>query len=61
MTSKAYLSIAGIFIALYILTSLGVIVGLPEWVHQACTVVFAGAAFLGVRKKKREQVSQVEG
>jgi type III secretory pathway component EscV len=57
MTSKAYFSIAGIFIAFYILASLGVIAGLPEWVHQACTVVFAGAVFLGVRKKKQEQAS----
>jgi type III secretory pathway component EscV len=57
MTSKAYFSISGIFIALYVLTSFGEIVGLPGWVHQACTVVFAGAAFLGVRKKKQEQAS----
>jgi type III secretory pathway component EscV len=55
MTSKAYFTVSGIFIALYILTSFGVLVGLPEGVHQFCTVVFAGAAFLGWRKKKQEQ------
>jgi len=55
MTSKAYFGIAGIFITLYILTSFGVVAGLPEWVHQVCTLIFAGAAILGLRKKKHEQ------
>ena len=54
MTSKRYFTIAGIFIALYIVTSLGVIAGLPEWVHQICTVIFAASVFLGVRQKKKE-------
>jgi hypothetical protein len=57
MTSKTYFTIAGIFMALYILTTFGVAVGLPEWMHQICTIVFAGATFLGVMKKKREKVS----
>jgi type III secretory pathway component EscV len=55
MNSKQYFIIAGIFITLYILTSLGVVAGLPEWVHQVCTVIFAGAVLLGVRKRKAEQ------
>jgi type III secretory pathway component EscV len=55
MNSKQYFIIAGIFITHYILTSLGVVAGLPEWVHQVCTVIFAGAVLLGVRKRKAEQ------
>jgi hypothetical protein len=54
MTSKQYFSISGIFITLYIVTSFGEIIGLPGWVHQICTVIFAGAALLGVRKRKEE-------
>jgi hypothetical protein len=55
MTSKAYFTVSGIFIALYILTTFGVLVGLPEGVHQVCTLLFAGAAFLGWRKKRQEE------
>jgi hypothetical protein len=54
MTSKAYFKIAGIFMVLYIITTFGVIVGLSDWAHRICTVIFAGAAFLGVRQKKIE-------
>lgn len=54
MTSKKYGIIAGIFVALYVVTSLGVIAGLPDWVHQICTVIFAGAAFLAYKQKKIE-------
>jgi hypothetical protein len=55
MTSKAYFKVSGIFVALYILTSFGVMAGLPEGVHRVCTLIFAGAAFLGWRKKKQEE------
>jgi hypothetical protein len=55
MTSKTYFSIAGVFIALYLLTSFGVVAGLPDWVHQVCTLAFAGAVFLGLKQKKQEQ------
>ena len=58
MSSTLYFSIAGIFMTLYVITSLGVIAGLPDWTHQICTILFAGAAFLGVRKKKQEQENQ---
>jgi hypothetical protein len=54
MNSKQYFIIAGIFITLYIFTSFGVIAGLPNWVHQVCTLIFAGAVFLGIRRKKQE-------
>ena len=54
MSSKAYFTLAGVFIACYLLTSFGVIAGLPEWLHQVCTVLFAAAVLLGVRKKKEE-------
>jgi hypothetical protein len=55
MTSKAYFKVSGIFVALYILTSFGVMAGLPEGVHRVCTLIFAGAAFLGWRKKTQEE------
>ncbi len=58
MTAKTYFTIAGVFIALYIITTLGVIVGMPDWVHQVCTVVFATSAFLGLRQKKKESQNQ---
>jgi hypothetical protein len=54
MTSKIYFLIAGIFIGLYVLTTLGVIIGLPDSIHQYCTIIFAGATFLGIRQKKKE-------
>jgi len=54
MTSKTYFTLTGVFIACYLLTSFGVIAGLPEWLHQVCTFLFAGAVLLGVRKKKEE-------
>jgi type III secretory pathway component EscV len=57
MTSKKYFTIACVFMALYIVSSLGVIAGLPDWVHQICTVVFAGAIFLYIRQKKIENLS----
>ena len=55
MSSKAYFTIAIVFIVLYVVTSFAVIKGFPEWVHQVCTVVFAVAAFLGYRQRKRER------
>ncbi len=55
ITSKTYFKISGIFITLYLISIFGVIIGLPDWVHQVCTVVFATAAFLGVRQRKKEQ------
>jgi uncharacterized membrane protein YhdT len=54
MTSKTYFTIATIFIALYIGTSFGGIVGLPDWVHQVCTLLFVSATVLGLRQKKLE-------
>lgn len=60
MTSKTYFLIAGIFIAIYIVSSFGVIAGLPDWVHQVSTVIFAGAVFLGARKKKEETTNNKE-
>jgi hypothetical protein len=39
MTSKAYFIVSGIFMALYILTSFGVMAGLPEGVHQVCDLL----------------------
>lgn len=54
MTSKTYFTLTGVFIVCYLLTSFGVIAGLPEWLHQVCTFLFAGAVLLGVRKKKEE-------
>lgn len=56
MTSKTYFLIGSIFMGLYVLTSLAVMVGVPEWAHQVCTIVFAGAIFLGIKKKKQENV-----
>ncbi|MGY3087020.1 type III secretory pathway component EscV [Hymenobacter sp. UYAg731] len=58
MTSKGYFTLTGIFIALYILSSFGVIAGLPDWLHQLCTLIFAAAAFLGVRQKKKEELNK---
>jgi type III secretory pathway component EscV len=43
-----------VFIAAYLLASFGVIAGLPDWVHQVCTLLFAGAVLLDIRKKKEE-------
>jgi hypothetical protein len=57
MNSKQYFIIASIFMFLYLLTSFGVIAGLSEWVHQVCTLIFAGAVFLGIRRKKQEKPS----
>jgi hypothetical protein len=54
MTSKTYFRIATIFIVLYIVTSFGVVAGLPDWVHQVCTLIFVGAIVLGLRQKKLE-------
>lgn len=54
MTSKTYFAIGTLFIILYVLTSFGEAVGIPGWVHQVCTVVFAVAIFLGLKKKKQE-------
>ena len=54
MTSKTYFTLAGVFIAAYLLASFGVIAGLPDWVHQVCTLLFAGAVLLGIQKKKEE-------
>ena len=56
MTSKTYFLIGGIFLGLYVLTTFAVVAGVPEWAHQVCTIVFAGAFFLGVKKKKQENV-----
>ena len=56
MTSKTYFLIGSIFLGLYVLTTFAVVVGVPEWAHQVCTIVFAGAVFLGVKKKKQENV-----
>ena len=56
MTSKTYFIIGSIFMGLYVLTSFAVMVGVPEWAHQVCTIVFAGAIFLGIKKKKQENV-----
>ena len=55
MNSKIYFSIAGVFIALYVLTSLGVIVGLPEGVHRVFTVLFVLFVFVGLNQKKHEK------
>ena len=55
MTSKKYFTIAGVFVALYIIASLGVIVGIPEWVHQFSSITFVAATFLGLREKKKEK------
>jgi hypothetical protein len=54
MTSKTYFTLAGVFITGYLLASFGVIAGLSDWVHQVCTLLFAGAVLLGIRKKKEE-------
>ena len=56
MTSRTYFLIGSIFLGLYVLTTFAVVVGVPEWAHQVCTIVFAGAVFLGVKKKKQENV-----
>lgn len=54
MTSKEYFNITKIFMLLYIITTLGVIIGIPDWIHQCCTVIFVGALWLEFRKKKQE-------
>ncbi len=58
MTSKAYFTIAGIFVIAYIVFSFTDILGLPSWIHQGCTVIFAVATFLGVQQKKKESQSE---
>jgi hypothetical protein len=54
MTSKKYSIIASVFMAFYIVTSLGTSAGLPDWIHQLCTIVFASSVFLGYREKRKE-------
>jgi type III secretory pathway component EscV len=54
MTSKAYFKIGTVFLIAYIITTLGVLIGFPEWLHQLCTVIFAGAFLLGWLQKKKE-------
>lgn len=56
MTSKTHFAIGALFIVLYVLTTFGVVAGVPEWVHQVCTVVFVVAFFLGLKKKKQENL-----
>ena len=56
MTSRTCFAIGTLFIILYVLTSFGVVAGVPEWVHQVCTVGFAVAIFLGLKKKKQENL-----
>ena len=56
MSSKTYFTIGTLFIVLYVLTSFDVAAGLPEWGHQVCTVVFVFAFFLGLKKKKQENL-----
>ena len=58
MTSKSYFAIAGFFIALYVVASLGVAAGLPDWVHQVCTIVFALAVYLGLKEQKKEKAEK---
>lgn len=55
MNSKIYFSIAGVFIALYIITSLGVTIGLPDGFHRVFTLLFALFVFLGVTQQKKEK------
>ncbi len=55
MTSKFYFKVVIIFIILYIVTSIGVIWGIPDWVHQVCSIAFVFATFLGLRQKKKER------
>jgi uncharacterized protein (DUF983 family) len=58
MTSKAYFTIAGIFVIAYIVFSFTDILGVPSWIHQVCTVIFAAATFLGLQQKKKEKQSE---
>jgi type III secretory pathway component EscV len=55
MTSKTFFTIGKIFLFAYIVTTLGVLIGFPEWLHQICTVIFAGAFLLGWLQKKKEK------
>ena len=55
LTSKIYFTLTGVFITGYLLASFGVIAGLSDWVHQVCTLLFAGAVLLGIQKKKKER------
>jgi hypothetical protein len=55
MTSKAYFTLATVFVALYLGTALGTAAGLPEWVHDACTLGLAVAIALGLWQRRREQ------
>tara|TARA_B100000965_G_C19346804_1_gene649934 strand:- start:56 stop:241 length:186 start_codon:yes stop_codon:yes gene_type:complete len=54
MTSKNYFTIAGIFLILFILTSIADIFSLPVWIHWLTTIGLAVFAFLGLNKKKEE-------
>jgi hypothetical protein len=54
MTSKTCFTIAIAFIVLYIISSFGVVGGLPDWVHRVCTIGFVSMIFIGFRQKKKE-------
>ena len=61
MTSKTHFAIGALFIVLYVLTTFGVVAGVPEWVHQVCTVVFVVAFFLGLKKRSKRTWSNENG
>jgi type III secretory pathway component EscV len=54
MTSKTFFKIGKISLVGYIVTTLGVLIGFPEWLHQICTIIFAVAFLLGWLQKKKE-------
>ena len=60
MTSKTYFLIGSIFLGMYVLTTFAVLVGVPEWAHQVCTIVFAGALFSRELKRRSKKACSSE-
>ncbi len=54
MTSKKYFTLAVICIISYIISSFGVVSGVPDWVPRVCTIGFVSMIFLGYKRKKKE-------